>query len=61
MTIEFTPGGTYISGSYSIGSRLTMTTSPGGKPITASFAQFASESIGPQGPPYKIIGDGYDN
>lgn len=60
MTIEFIPGGTPNSSSYSIGSNFTLSTSIGGRPVTASLAEYVSESIGPQGPSYTIIGDGYD-
>lgn len=60
MTIQFTPGGFPFSSSYAINSTVTTNTSTGGKPLTASIAEYAATNIGPQGPPYKIIGDGYD-
>lgn len=60
MTIQFTPGGFPFSSSYAVNSSITAITSDGGKPVTASIAEYAAQNIGPQGPPYKTIGDGYD-
>lgn len=60
MSIEFIPGGYPISSSYSDKAGLALNTSVGGKPITASIAEYAAQNIGPRGPEYIIIGDGYD-
>jgi hypothetical protein len=54
MSFDFTPSGAPISSSFSIRSVLTLSTSTGGFPLTSSLSGFASNTYGPQGPPYKI-------
>lgn len=49
MTLKFTPAHLQTSSSFAVSSSVTFRTLPAGTPTTASFAEYAINSIGPSG------------
>ena len=49
MSIQYIPLGIPFSSSYAVSTKLTLTTSAGGFPVSASYAVFATSSVGPKG------------
>lgn len=49
MSIQYIPLGIPLSSSYAITAKFAVTTSLGGFPVSASYAEYASQSFGPKG------------
>lgn len=55
MTINFFPLGIPFSSSVAEKAKISLNTSPGGFPTSASLAAYISSYIGPTGPAYEIV------
>lgn len=49
MSIQFIPLGIPLSSSFTMKSKYTLSTLPDGFPVSAAFAEFAINNVGPSG------------
>lgn len=55
MSIQFFPLGVPLSSSFAVSASFTVTTSAAGFPVSAAFAEFSVNNVGPPGPAFIIV------